>query len=194
MNRHSIVPTVLRKILFRAVPATLLAAVSLRAVSSDEIQVYTDDINPVGKFGLELHFNYTLKGRTAPDYPGEVTPQHGLRLTPEFSYGLTHDFELGLYLPLQYTAAGASYLTGAKLRVKWLPLRPDEKKGGWFAGANVELGRVARRFDEARTTTELRTMIGYRDPEWLLAANPVFGWALAGPDRSARPDFELQLK
>jgi hypothetical protein len=37
-------------------------------------------------------------------------------------------------------------------------------------------------------------MIGYRDPEWLLAANPVFGWALAGPDRSARPDFELQLK
>jgi len=72
----------------------------------DEIQVYTDDINPVGKFGLELHVNTTPAGRSRPDYPGEITPQHGLRLTPEFSYGLSHDFEAGLYVPLERTGDG----------------------------------------------------------------------------------------
>ena len=171
-----------------------LTAARLSASMIDEIQVYTFDINPVGKFGLELHLNSTFKGRTLPDYPGEITPQHGIRLTPEFSYGLTHDFEVGLYVPMQRTPAGANDLAGAKLRLKWLPVQPDEKKGGWFAGANVELSRLNPRFEEGRWSTELRTMIGYRDPEWLLAANPVLGWTLAGPDRSARPEAELQVK
>jgi hypothetical protein len=160
----------------------------------DEIQVYTDDINPVGKFGLELHLNTTLQGRSRPDYAGEITPHHGLRLTPEFSYGLSHDFEAGLYVPMQRTGDGAYDLAGAKLRLKWLPVQPDEKAGGWFLGANYELSRLGPRFEEGRWSCELRTMIGYRDPNWLLAANPVFGWTLAGPDRSARPEAELQLK
>ncbi|TMH09602.1 MAG: hypothetical protein E6H68_18115 [Betaproteobacteria bacterium] len=53
------------------------------AALSDEIQVYTDDINAPGEFGLELHINTTPKGRRVPDYPGEVVPNHGLRITPE---------------------------------------------------------------------------------------------------------------
>ena len=32
----------------------------------DEIQVYTDDINAPGQFGLELHLNTTPKGRSTP--------------------------------------------------------------------------------------------------------------------------------
>jgi hypothetical protein len=177
-------------------PLALLALATTRLSASmiDEIQVYTDDINKVGVFGLELHLNSTFKGRTTPDYPGEVVPQHGIRLTPEFSYGLSHDFEAGLYVPTQRTPAGSYALAGAKIRLKWLPVQPDEKKGGWFAGANCELSRLNTRFEQDHWSTELRTMIGYRDPEWLLAANPVFGWSLAGPSRTARPDFDLQLK
>jgi hypothetical protein len=177
-----------------ALAVLALTAPRLGASMIDEIQVYTDDINRIGKFGLELHLNTTFKGRASPDYPGEVTPQHGIRLTPEFSYGLSHDFEAGLYVPTQLTPAGRYEIAGAKLRLKWLPVQPDEKKGGWFAGANLELSKLAPRFDSARWSTELRTMIGYRDPEWLFAANPVLGWTLAGPDRTARPDFDLQLK
>ncbi len=48
------------------------------AVMIDEIQVYTDDINAPGKFGLELHLNLTLSGRRVPDYPGEITPHRGI--------------------------------------------------------------------------------------------------------------------
>ncbi|MDB6113499.1 MAG: hypothetical protein JWQ62_444 [Lacunisphaera sp.] len=174
----------------------LLACLAPRlgAVMIDEVQVYTDDINAPGKAGLELHVNTTLDGRSASDYPGEITPQHGLRLTPEFSYGLSRTFEAGLYLPMERTGDGAYDLAGMKLRLKWLPIQPDEKAGGWFAGANCELSWLQTRFEEHHWSMELRTMVGYRASEWLLAANPVFGWALAGPDRAARPEFELQLK
>ena len=172
----------------------LAGAAGLPAVMIDEIQVYADDINAPGKFGLELHANTTLQGRRTPDYPGEVTPEHGLRLTPEFSYGLTRAFEAGLYLPLEHTGNGANNLAGLKVRLKWLPVQPDEKAGGWFAGMNGELSWLQRRFEEHHWSMELRTMLGYRAAGWLLAANPVFGWTLAGPGRAARPECELQLK
>ena len=173
---------------------SLVVVPRLSAVMIDEVQVYADDINAPGKFGLELHLNSTLKGRSAPDYPGEITPNRGIRLTPEFSYGISHDFEAGCYVPMERTASGALDLGGAKVRLKWMPVQPDEKAGGWFAGANVELSRLQPRFEQGRWSTELRTMIGFRDPAWLLAANPVLGWTLAGPDGSARPDADLQLK
>ena len=74
------------------------AASPCYAALSDEIQVYTDDINVPGRFGLELHVNTTPRGRSVPDYPGEVVPDRGLRITPELSYGLTPSFEAGLYV------------------------------------------------------------------------------------------------
>lgn len=166
----------------------------LPAVMIDEIQVYTDDINDPGKFGLELHVNTTLEGRATPDYPGEVTPHHGLRLTPEFSYGLSPDFEAGLYVPMERTAGGSNLLAGTKVRLKWLPVKPNEKLGGWFFGLNGELSYLPERFDQTQWGFELRTMIGRRGPGWLLAANPVLGWGLSGPGKSARPEAELQLK
>lgn len=164
------------------------------AVMIDEIQVYTDDINRPGKYGLELHLNTTMKGRASPDYAGEITPYHGIRLTPEFSYGLSRSFEAGLYLPVQRTGDGAYDFAGIKPRLKWLPLQPDEKTGGYFAGANLELSWLQRRFEEHHWSTELRTIFGYRHEEWLVAVNPVFGWTLAGPERKARPEFDLQFK
>lgn len=180
-------PTLLAALFVVAVPAS-------RAVMIDEIQVYADDINPPGKFGLELHVNTTVQGRATPDYPGEITPEHGLRVTPEFSYGLTRTLEAGLYLPTERTANGALDLAGTKLRLKWLPLQPDAQRGGLFAGANLELSRLQPRFELGRWSSELRTIFGWRSEDWLLAANPVFSWTLAGPEQSSRPDFEFQVK
>ena len=173
----------------------LFCVAPLSAVMIDEIQVYTDDINAPGKFGLELHLNTTLQGRSTPDYPGEITPQHGLRLTPEFSYGLSKDFEVGLYLPTERTAGGSLLLAGTKVRLKWMPVQPDEKLGGWFFGLNGELSYLPEHFDQTHWGFEWRTMIGYRSAAgWLLAANPVLGWGLSGPDKSGRPEAQLQLK
>jgi hypothetical protein len=172
----------------------LLCGAPLSAVMIDEIQVYTDDINAPGKFGLELHVNTTLQGRSTPDYPGEVTPQHGLRLTPEFSYGLNRDFEAGLYLPAEHTADGHNLLAGTKVRLKWMPVQPDEKTGGAFFGLNGELSYLPEKFDQTQWGFELRTMIGYHAPTWLFAANPVLGWGLSGPDKGGRPEAEMQVK
>jgi hypothetical protein len=171
----------------------LLAAPAIAALQ-DEIQVYTDDINKPREAGLELHVNATPSGRTTPDYPGEVPPARGVRFTPEFSYGLSNDWEAGLYVPALRTPDGNYDVAGAKLRLKWLPVRGDEAQGGWFAGANVELSRLAKKYSESRWTTELRIMLGYRDADWLVGLNPVFGWDLSDGLADGKPDVALGLK
>ena len=88
------------RLLGMAALATGLIPLGAQAAQQDEIQVYADDINKPGQFGLELHLNTTPSGRTVPDYPGEITNHHGFRFTPEFSYGVRSDLELGLYLPM----------------------------------------------------------------------------------------------
>jgi hypothetical protein len=174
--------------------ALVLTALPARAELSDEIQVYTDDINEPGQFGLELHVNTTPRGRRTADYPGEVVPHHGWRLTPEFSYGLTPSWEAGLYLPVSRDASGNTQLAGTKLRLKWLPLKPAEGEAGWFLGANGELSRMKQRFSESRTGFELRLMGGWRSPDWLFALNPVFGWNLSDGMRSRTADVALGAK
>ncbi len=84
----------LARVLFAA--AAGCAALPTYAAMIDEIQVYADDINKAGEFGLELHINTTPKGRSTQDFPREITPWHSLRFTPEFSYGITKDLEAGL--------------------------------------------------------------------------------------------------
>jgi len=164
-----------------------------RAELEDEIQVYTDDINRPGQAGLELHLNTTPEGRGAPDYPGEVTPNHGTRLTPEFSYGVSDTLEAGLYVPSNFQPNGAWSVAGGKLRLKWLPVQPVDH-GGWYAGENVELSDLARKFQQSRLMLELRTITGYHDQDWLLAFNPILDFNLSpGPGRG-NPDFNIGLK
>jgi hypothetical protein len=183
-------------------PALILAASSVlalapvataRAELQDEIQVYDDGINAPGEFGLELHDNTTPKGRNTPDYPGELPPQHGLRITPEFSYGLSRDVELGLYLPTVLDPQGRYDLAGLKLRLKWLPLQPQDGQGA-FGGVNVELSRLAQRYSESRSTAEARFIVGWRSPQWLVALNPTLGFDLSDGLAGQRPGFDLGLK
>lgn len=165
-----------------ALPAEALAI-------SDEIQVYTDDINKPREAGLEVHVNTTPSGRSTPDYPGDSPPRHGLRVTPEFSYGLSRDFEAGLYLPGGRTPEGNWFLSGAKLRLKWLPLQPGDNGAGWYAGANLELSSIDRHYSESRLGSELRTIFGYRGRDWLVGVNPIFEWDLSPGFRQGGPEF-----
>ena len=160
----------------------------------DEIQVYADDINAPGEFGLELHVNATPKGRSTPDFPNEVTPHHGLRVTPELSLGLTKTLEAGSYLPATRDAGGRVLFGGPKLRLKWLPLRPPEDGAGWFAGLNGEYSWLNPNFEPETRRFELRPIIGWKNADWLFAANPVLDWALNGPERGGRPEFNPSLK
>lgn len=171
--------------------ASMIGAPSASA-APDEIQVYLDDINAPGEVGLELHLNYVPKGRRTPDYPGEIPPHRVFRATPEISLGLAPNWDVGLYLPLQASPDGSLYSNTARLRLKYLAPAQDTKPFFW--GVNLEAGYVPLRVSEDRYAAELRWISGYRNGPWLFAANPIFGFALSGPDKSSTPDFNLNFK
>ena len=135
----------------------------------EEIQVYVDDLTPPGRFGMDVHNNYVLSGRTVPEYPGEQPPDHVYRLTPEFYYGLTHTLELGMYLLTTVSAAGDPHFDGAKLRLKFIA--PHVPEYGPFWGLNLEVGKTSARVNEYPWNLELKGIYGWRTQQWLLAAN-----------------------
>jgi hypothetical protein len=163
------------------------------AALQDEIQVYTDDINHPGELGLELHVNTTPKGVTTPSYAGEILNDHGLRVTPEISWGLTKTVDVGLYLPTVRSSDGHYYAAGAKARIKWLPIQPDEHSG-LFSGVNLEVGQVKSQFSESVRSTEVRTIVGWKNKDWLMAVNPIFSWDISTGYTHSSPDFTLATK
>ncbi len=157
----------------------------------DEIEVYTEEMNVPGEFGLEQHLNYTIKGTQTPDYPGQMTTQHVLQVTPEFSYGISNTLEAGLYVPLAFAPDGNAFLNGLRLRLKYIaPWRNDEHL---FYGLNVEAGRNSSRTSDSISGMELRPIIGYRDAKWLASFNPILNFGLAA-GVSHQPQFEPSLK
>ena len=166
-----------------ALSLVLWLATPARAALPVEIQVYTDDLEAPGAYGVELHVNTTPSGRTTPDYPGEVPPGHGWRVTPEISWGIAPDWDWGVYLPFVRSPGGAVDFAGPRVRLKWLPLRQPEGTAGLFAGVNAELGYAEERFEQARRTLEVRPIIGYRNDAWLFALNPAVGADLAGAEK-----------
>ncbi|MDH2916657.1 MAG: hypothetical protein PXX77_07255 [Gallionella sp.] len=178
--------------------STLIAALAICGMCTsnaqaapDEIQVYTEEMNVPGEFGLEQHLNYTLEGSKMPDFPGQMTSHHVLQATPEFSYGITETLEGGLYLPIAFTADGNSFINGLRLRLKYIAPRSAEDK--LFYGLNVEVGYDSLRTSQSSVGMELRPIIGYRDEAWLVSFNPILNIALAA-DASHEPQFEPALK
>lgn len=148
----------------------------------EEIQVYMDEMNAPGHFGLDVHNNYVTQGDIAPAYPGEQQSVHRLRITPEFSYGLTPNIELGGYLPLATIDHNGHFnVAGEKARIKFIA--PKAEGQTWFWGANFEIGRVQRRLDINPWNAELKGIVGKRAGPWTLAMNTNFDWAVSGPDK-----------
>lgn len=166
--------------------AGLLAAVALAPqaarAADEEIQVYMDEMNRKGGFGLDVHLNYVPKGRGADvDYAGQMASEGRWRVTPEWSYGLTRNLELGLYLPLAtIDQHGRGELGGVKGRIKFIA--PRAQGQDWFWGANFELGRVRHSLDVNPWNAELKGILGTRKGPWTLAANLNVDWAVSGPD------------
>ena len=159
-------------LLLLALPAPALAA-------PEEVQVYMDELGARGEPGLDLHANYVADGSRTADYPGQQQALHRWRLTPEFSLGLGHGFEAGLYLPLATLGAGEPlHADGVKARIKWLAPHGAQ---GFYWGANLEIGRVARRLDENPWNGELKLIGGWRRGQWIAAVNGNIDFVVAGP-------------
>jgi len=171
--------------------AILLAAGPAAALDRFEIQVYEAEVNEPGQIGLEMHLNYTVKGTRQPGYPGEVPPHRVGRLTLEPAVGVASWLELGVYLQFMLAPGGDARYGGAKARAKMIvPERVRESAGiPLFLGLNVEIGRVPLAVEQEGWANEFRPIIGWKNDHWLLAFNPIFGYALSGPDRF-RVDFE----
>jgi hypothetical protein len=157
----------------------------------DEIQVYTEELNAPGAFGLEQHLNYTIKGRQVPDYSGQMTSHHVTQITPEFSYGVTSTLEAGLYVPFAISQAGDTFLNGLRVRLKYIA--PRQADQNTFYGLNVEIGRETHRTSDSISGMEIRPIIGYRDAQWLVSFNPILAIGLAA-NTSRQPQFKPALK
>lgn len=167
-----------------------LAVCACALAAPDEIQVYGDEMSEPGSFGLEQHVSYSLQGKKAPDYPGQLPPHHVTRLTEEFTYGVSPALEAGLYLPLAVAPDGRGYLDGLRLRLKYVA---PHAAAGWFYGLNTELGHNTVRLAESRTAMELRPIFGYRTADWLFGFNPILAVELSA-NVSRQPQFKPALK
>lgn len=168
----------------------LLLSGGLQA-APDEIQVYTEEMDETGEFGLELHANYVPDGARESEYEGQSPTHHMLQLTPEFSYGINPNWEAGLYLPVAREEGGQWYGNGLRLRMKYMASRDAEQKMFW--GLNTEFGYSNPRVAESEWGMEIRPIIGYRTDEWLVSFNPILNMDLSN-DASRKPHFEPALK
>jgi hypothetical protein len=184
---------VLKKCLFAAfLVIPTLAGIGRAEAAPEEIQVYEDDMDKPGQFGLDVHNNYVFGPSSPVQYPGEAQPDDRYRLTPEFSYGLAPDFELGLYLPLAtYNADGSLDAGGAKVRIKYIAPKPSSQD--WYWGLNFEVGYQDHELDINPWNAELKGILGWRKGPWDVAFNLNIDAALAGPQVST-PTVQLATK
>lgn len=178
-----------KRIRILGVLAVLYATGALAA--PDEVQVYTDEMNAPGEFGLEQHVNYTVKGQRTPNYAGQLVSHHLTQMTSELSYGINRNLEGGLYLPFALAPGGNAYLNGLRLRLKYM--WPGEEGALTFYGLNAELGRSSIRISDSISSFEIRPIIGYRGGNWLASFNPILNFGLAA-GVSHLPTFVPSLK
>ena len=176
--------------------AALLAATSINALAADdEIQVYTDEMNEVGQYGVELHLNYVPQGSKALSHPGEIASNHRLQVTPEFSYGISKSLEAGLYVPFAVSDDGNLYATGLRPRLKYIH-QPDEPSI-FFWGLNTEFGYSTLKVTDTMWGMELRPIMGIHTDKWLVAFNPIINVPLSkgGMHQAAfEPAFKVSRK
>lgn len=144
-----------------------MSLVTLARAAPEEIQVYMDEFEQPGEFGLDLHTNYVA------DADANSPTRNMLRVTPELSYGINDHWETGLYA---LTSTGPQQLQGApvsdgfKVRFKWRPEAPSPLSP-WYGAINFELGQLASRFDPDQTTSEVKFIGLWRSQGWTLATN-----------------------
>lgn len=166
-----------------------MLAISTAFAASDEIQVYTEELNDPGQYGVELHVNFVPDGARQPSYVGESPSHHMLQITPEFSYGINKNWEAGLYVPVAREENGQVNENGLRARMKYIATPVAESHFFW--GLNTEVGSSNKRVAESEWGMELRPIIGYRNDHWLLSFNPIVNTDLTS---NAQPVFEPALK
>ena len=171
---------------------TIFVSGAARA-ADEEIQIYNDDMDKPGQFGLDIHNNYVVSGRNPMDYAGEQASVHRYRMTPEWSYGVTPTIELGAYLPLTTLGPDGKFnVDGVKGRIKYIAPHTEDQK--WFWGVNFELGEVAKHLDINPWNAELKGIAGMHSGPWELTFNANLDFVVSGPESTpATFDFDTKV-
>lgn len=162
-----------------ALAGMLAATTPARALDPFEIQVYESEINRPWQPGLELHLNYTPRGARVPEYAGHVPADRLVHMTLEPALGLTEWLELGAYVQAMTGPSGTDF-AGFKLRAK--VVAPERWRLPIMLGINTEIGRVPRAVEQEGWANEFRPILGWTNGHVLALVNPIFGYALSGPD------------
>ena len=179
--------------------ALLLASSGAGFAVTDEIQVYTGEIMPVGEWGLTWHNNYTAQGLKTPDFPGGLIDNHAYSSVTEWAYGVTPWFEAGLYLPL-FTDTSNQNLTFNGFKLRALFVQPDNQDKDFYYGVNFEFSWNETQWDSQVNTGEIRPIIGFRfgdEKQWSFTFNPIidnsYKGGIAGLEfvPSTRLDYKL---
>jgi hypothetical protein len=179
----------------------LLVATSTAGLAvTDEIQVYTGDIEPLGVFGLTWHNNYAIDGTKTPEYPGALVDNHTYSSVLEWAYGAAPWFEAGLYLPLYSNSSNQGWTyNGFKLRA--LFVQPDNENKEFYYGMNFEFSWNQRQWEHQTNSGEIRPIMGWHFADrWSFTFNPIvdndYKGGIAGLEfvPSTRLDYKLNDK
>ncbi|SPE20749.1 conserved hypothetical protein [Burkholderiales bacterium] len=101
-----------------------------------------------------------------------MTPNHSTNGAFEFAYGVADFWEVGLYLPVYtITNHGVVQYDGAKLRSLWVS--PHARERQFFYGVNVEFSYNSLHWEDARTSLEIRPILGWHEGRWDMILNPI---------------------
>jgi hypothetical protein len=175
---------------------TLLASAQASRAVTDEIQVYTGDIEPEGVLGLTWHNNFTLYGSKAPAFTGGLADKHAYSSVTEWAYGVTPWFEAGLYLPL-YSNSGNQGWTYNGFKLRALFVQPGNEEKNFYYGINFEFSWNQKQWDTQVNTGEIRPIIGWRFGNgFRITVNPILDNSYKGLNRlefvpATRLDYQI---
>ncbi len=166
---------------------SIAAAPVLRAQDPFEIQVYEYETVAPGKWELETHLNYIVRGKTEPT--GMVAPsERQLHTTFELTRGITDDFEFAGYLLLASRPGAALEIAGAHVR----PRVRVPKDWDWPVDISLscEFGWSAAAYEEDSWGIEIRPIFEKTLGRWQFDLNPTVIHALRGPGTGDGWQFE----
>ncbi len=174
-----------------ALVAVVAAAPAAHAQDPFEIQVYEYATVPKGRWNLETHFNYTLRGTKISQ--GSVAPtEHQTHLTFELTRGISDVFEIAGYVLFADRPGADPEVAGWRVRPR---VRLPER---WHLpvdlSLSVEVGFPKSGYEANSATLEIRPIIEKKFGRIQVDLNPVIGRALKGPGASDGWDFEPGLR
>jgi hypothetical protein len=155
-----------------------MAAPSLLAQGSYEIQVYGSDTVKPGETMVELHSNFTFSGSKSV-IDGMRPTEHQLHETLEITHGFSPIFEVGFYVfTSEDTHYGANWV-GDHIRPRVRV--PEEWKWPVGVSLSAEIGYQRAVYSPDTWTLELRPIVDKQLGKLYLCFNPTLDRSFHGP-------------